>query len=204
MDKFIDWFAERSTFQKILITLGICAFLLFLIAASYLLTNPTPSDKTNNTVSNSNNSSAPTSGSTSSQPNTAWQIYSADTFQVSYPQSLTGAPGIISGGGTALTLTGKEGVTDYNIEIQVTDSAQTPVDNIYEIFRSFEYKEEQTTLKNIIAKKFSGRTGDITETAVIFENRGKVYKIQLFYQSSGRSPQIDQMFEGVISTFTLL
>mgnify|MGYP001571503096 CR=1 FL=1 len=202
MDKFIDWFSGQSVTRQILVTLGICAFLLFLIGASYVLTSPVP-NKPANTISDEKNSS-PSESNTPNSPTQTKETYSSDTYQLSYPSNLNGGSGVISGGGTAFSLSGKEDLTNYTIQLQLTDLAQTPVSNMYSIFRAFGFKEEEVTLKNVTAKKFYGATGDITETAIIFENRGKAYKIQLIYSGTTRNSKIDKIFEEIISSFILI
>ena len=97
---------------------------------------------------------------------------------------------------------------DYTIEIQITSSSATPVENVSNVFRGLGYQESQIIISNLDARKFSGHIGDglsaLQETAIIFENRGKVYKIQLGYTSSEKNDLIEQTFMNILSTFKLI
>ncbi len=205
MDKFIESFSERPASQKILITVGIAAGLLFIIAVLYFTTTPSIRDSSEKSASaNISPTSSPIYPP--AQPNTTWSVYQGESFRISYPPNLSGTPGVINGGsiGTAFSITGSQDGTDFSIEIQVTNSETSPLENIYRVFRGFKYKEEEDVVGNVSAKKFSGRVGNLREMALVFENRNKAYKIQLMYNSEGANTKIEEIFKGVLSTFSLL
>ena len=211
VDKFIDWFADRPVIQQILITAGICAFLLFLIGASYVLTNPTSGNKTGNTISNSSNNNSSSQNPIGSSQNNNWGTYKGDGYQINYPSDVSIQSGVISGGagGTALIIEGKTpDLSKFTISIQVTNISATPLENILKIFRGFGYKESEILLSNISAKKFTGQIGGgsfvLQETVIAFENRGKLYKIDLFYENAQKNPKIEQEFLKILETFKLI
>ena len=209
MDKFIESFSKKTSAQKIIITILITGGLLFVMGVTYFLTTP-PVKKPDNlqNVNQTSPTQVPVSaGNESTTP--AWPFYKGDGYQISYPPDLIAKPGIISTGGTALLLSGKSsnGV-DYTIEIQITSSSATPIENVSNIFKGLGYQESQVIISNLDARKFSGHIGDglpaLQETAIIFENRGKVYKIQLGYTSSEKNDLIEQTFMNILSTFKLI
>lgn len=203
MDKFIESFAQRPTSQKILITIGFTAGFLLVLAVLYFVTTPKIE---NPKSSNSYQASIlPTSVALpTDQPRAVWPVYKGPTYQISYPSGLSATPGVIAGGGNALVLEGKEGSLSYNIEIQVIPQATDSAENIYGIFRGFGYKESDTTIANLPAKKFKGNIGNLQETAVVFENNGQVYKIQLGYTSTLIDNKIEQIFNSILSTFKFI
>ncbi len=214
MEKFIESFEEKSTTHKIIITLLVALGLLVLTGGLYILTTPSSKKTDQETLVASPSQNPPSSSPPSAaaqnpispSPNTNWSAYQGDGYQINYPPDVSIQPGVINGGGSALILKGKSGSTEYTIEIQVTSSSITPIQNIYEIFKGLGYKEEQTNIDSAIARKFSGSIGSLGlwETAIVFENRGKVYKIQSEYTSPGKNNLIEQTVSRTISTFKLL
>lgn len=203
MDRLIERFEEMTSSQKMIVTAGMTLLVLLFIGALYILTAPKiENPKAPNSFQDS--VATPTPVVLKMQPVKPWPVYTGSAFELSYPPDATVTSGVVGGQGEALLIEGKEGGTDYNIELQITDATQTPLNNIYAIFRGLEYKEEETTLKNVIAKKFSGSVAGTAETAIVFESRGKVYKIQLFYNSPQINTNIEQIFQGILSTFKLI
>ncbi|MEK7558880.1 MAG: hypothetical protein AAB521_01075 [Patescibacteria group bacterium] len=202
VDRFIKFFEEASVSQKLLITGGFCAFLLFFMGASYLLTNYNINTASKNT-SAENNADLPADDGSKSDDG-EWEVYTGEAYKLSYPQGMFLSPGVVAGGGSALGMADAEGVTEYGIELEVVDSSQRPLEDIYSSFRIAQYKEEEFLEGDISAKKFSGISGQMHETAIIFENRGEVYKFQLSYQSETENPKIKQIFRSILATFSFI
>lgn len=87
MDKFIESFSQRSTSQKILITIGVTIFFLVLIGASYFLSSPNIASPKNPNFQNS--LPTPTPIVEKVLPSSQWQTYTSGDFSFSYPPALT-------------------------------------------------------------------------------------------------------------------
>lgn len=212
MDRLINSFSEKTPAQKIIITiLGTIIFFLVL-GASYLLTTPPSTKKSFQDQNNTGdkNISTPTLVPINTQPtNMPWVSYQGKNYKMSYPPDLISKPGVISTGGTSLFLSGKSSdFTNYNIDIQITSSSVIPIENVSNIFRGLGFQESNTIVDNTKAYKFSGHIGDglsaLQETAIIFEDRGRLYKIQLSYQKSQPDFQIQQIFQKILTAFKLI
>ena len=209
MDKFIESFSKKTSAQKIIITILITGGLLFVMGVTYFLTTP-PVKKPDNlqNVNQTSPTQVPVSaGNEFTTP--AWPLYKGEGYQVSYPPDLIAKPGVISTGGTALLLSGKSSNdVDYTIEIQITSSSATPVENVSNVFRGLGYQESQIIISNLDARKFSGHIGDglsaLQETAIIFEDRERLYKIQLSYQKDQPDFQVQQIFQKILAAFKLI
>jgi len=131
-------------------------------------------------------------------------------YQVDYPQYLKVEPGIINGGGTSLLLSSQSNQNEspYKIEIQVFNSTNTSLATISGVFTGFGYMQSPVTVGNITARKFSGHISvsesNLQETAIIFENKEKIYKTQLMYNAPSVNRQIENIFARIVSTFKLI
>ncbi|MEK7573194.1 MAG: hypothetical protein AAB531_02095 [Patescibacteria group bacterium] len=202
MDRFIKFFEEASVSQKLLITGGFCAFLLFLMGASYLLTNyninTVPKD-----TSAENNADLPADDGSKSDDG-EWEVYTGETYKLSYPQDLSLEAGEVSDGGQEILLKGKHGSTNYTIELQVLDNTTSSVVDIHELFRSFKYQEENIVMGGLETKIFSGKIDKPWEKAVAVEYKGNIYKLQFSYESEQQSPQMEEIFRQVIDRFSFI
>jgi hypothetical protein len=204
VDKFIQGFSQGSSKQKIVLTILVALGLVLLISFFYFFTNPAPQN-TNNENSKELNPTPTTTSLDPVQPDSSWIVYQGENYELIYPPKLTSRPGVITdgAGGTSFTLTGKEEGIDYTIELQVTSASDAPLESYFATFRGLKYEESQMIIANQDAKKFSGKAGKFQETAAIFQLGEKIYKFQMSYKSENKNPKIEQIFEGVVSTFKL-
>lgn len=207
MDKLIESFADRPTKEKILITLGVTVGLLIITGVLYFLTTP----KTQKTSQNQEDASqvVPTSFSPEKSYNrqpttTPWKIYQEKTYQISYPGEYKIIPGVLNGGGSALLIEGKSEPEGYNTLIQVTEAQANSVENISNVFKNLKYNKMQILIDNVDAMKLSGNIGNLRETVVVFENKGKTYEIIFSYESPLGNSIIENKFKRALSTFKFL
>jgi len=227
MDRFFSVFEDKSQNQKILIGVGFSALVLVLMAISFLLTTPQTnnpknsgnSDANQNPSSNSNPSSGNSFPSASSFPGTnqvnipeGWETFRYSDYQISYPSSLTVQLGGISGGGVSISFIQKPStiaVSQSNIEMQVYDAKDIPLQQIAGVFSAFGHTKSAITIGGINAQKFSGSifattSASLHTVAVIFEDNGRTFKIQLDYMAEGQNNQIESLFNKIVSTFSFI
>ena len=62
----------------------------------------------------------------------------------------------------------------------------------------------QILIDNVDAMKLSGNIGNLRETVVVFENKGKTYEIIFSYESPLGNSIIENKFKRALSTFKFL
>ena len=227
-ERFLSAFEGKSQNQKILIGLGLSAVVLGLMGLSFLLTTPSqpsnikttgssPTDK--NSSSNSNSSSGGSFPSASSLPHTnqtnipeGWGMSQYSDYQISYPPNFSAQLGTISGGGVSIALIQKPSTistSQVNIEMQVYDSKDVPLERLSDGFTGFGYAKSPITVAGISAQKFSGAIAATTSASlhtsvVIFENKRRTFKIQLDYLAQGQDKQTESLFNKIVSTFSFI
>lgn len=227
MDKFFSVFEGKSQNQKILIGLGLSASVFALMAFSFLLTTPQQTNNTNSTKnsgnSNTGQNSNPSSGNflppASSLPNTnqtnipdGWQTSQYRDYQISYPSGFSAQLGTLSGGGVSIALNQKPSTispSQVNIEMQVYDSKDVPLQRLSDGFTGFGYAKSAVSVAGINAQKFSGSIAATTSASlhtsvVIFENKSRTFKIQLDYLAKEQDNQIESTFNKIVSTFSFI
>lgn len=212
MEKFIESFEKKPTSQKILITLGVAAVMLLIIALLYFLTGTSGSDSKNTKELSEKSSQSlespevnPTHFIPESRPIENWHTYLGSNYQISYPSSLEGTPGVIEGkvGGTYFNMHGEDESTEFDIAFSVRKSDESSSLNINQKYKDLGYKQKQIIVGNRSASKFSGETVNIHENIVQFEDSGKLYKLRLSYISSTSNPRFEELFDEILSTIII-
>ena len=172
-------------------------FLGFLVFSFLGVSNKKP------TIQQPDTNIFPTSIPTSAKPSpsvSAWLSYKNSFFEISYPENFTFTEGRISTPGDSVTFASSD---KKIIEIQIYASATTPLENILNIFRGFHYVETSVGA-NTSVHRFKGAVAGIQENVVVFENNGKIYKLQLSYGAASPDSTIEQTFSQMVATFKLL
>ncbi len=135
-----------------------------------------------------------------------WKRHLSRSFEVSFPadytQDLTARQGSLES--LVLHLPGR----DATINIQSYSLQLTSASKISTIFSSLGYVKSPVTIGGVSGNKFSGsvliKSPRLQEQAVVLEAKGVVYKIQLAYTSDTRDLVLEETFDKIVSTFSLL
>lgn len=177
----------------IVILLGIFVFFSFL-------------QKPKNSANSSNPLAVPTLSQQTPQNSTP---YSAPLISFAKPigTSLTQAP--IAGGGSSVIVHLSDSTPTDIIEIQMTPSSITPIQQIYDIFTSFGMARSTLSVgpENISAVRFTGKAKytptPLQQDVVVFEKNGTVYKIQMMYSSDQVNSAYEQKLAQVLSNLQI-
>jgi hypothetical protein len=211
MNKFLNFYSDRTLVQKNLIIIGISMILILFFAASYFLTTPSQKNTLPTSATLPTSSTLPSSApfqTTKAIPSTNKLIlYTNSYFSISYPDSLSYTEGQISGGGTSLVLRPK--ILDSSnavIDIQtypITIASQSAI--MENVFTALNYQKNQITIANLPGVIFKGifPTGKtpLRETAVIFTYQNRIYKLQLTYSGNVDNNDIEGVFKMIIAGF---
>ncbi len=213
MDKFLEFFSQRTTSQKILITIAGALIFLFFLAVVYILTTP-PQPKSNLTKDNNSKAQTPTLATINTQPTSpVLKAYQDKYYQISYPDNLIIEPGIIGNDPEQTSLlihppTNSSGNTEYNIEIEALSSKVSSISAILAVFTALGYQKGNITVSNgLPAYIFKGQTEiqsrTLQEIAVFLEDKGRIFKLQLTYNNLNVDPRIELVFLRILPTFRL-
>lgn len=135
--------------------------------------------------------------------------YESEIISFKYPEKVNVKALPIEGGGDSVTVDlSSNGNPTAIIEIQVTTATETPIDRIYKIFEGYGFVRSNITVgKSIPAVQFIGSLNigndKLFEEVAVFENNGKVYKVQLMYQGQTVDPELTAVFQNTLATLSL-
>lgn len=136
------------------------------------------------------------------------QTYSSEQFSLLYPRgTFTARETVISSGGSGVLLKPTNNDMRAQIEVQVKDSSQVPLERLNKIFTGYGLQKQSVVVgpDKIPATQFGGTvlgpSNANKKRATFFEKNGKTYKIQLGYVSEQEIPELNSAYDEVISTF---
>ncbi len=194
---------------KKLVAILIVASIIFLIFIVLSISRPQNTSSLPLPSGNQGSESANHPASSFPKPTTIsnpWLRYQGSLFQLNYPPDLSADPRIAQGSRESLIL--RSSTKNVTINIQSYEPSQTSVAKISNIFSTLGYKQNPIYISGLSGNEFSGsvliNSNRVWEKAVVFENSGAIYKLQLAYTSSAQDFSIEQIFDQIASSFHLL
>ena len=195
-------FIEKLGWQKVGAAAILVAVLMFIfIIYSFILLGQ-------KSTAVQQNEATPTSTPVSEKAaeNISWKTYKNSDFKIDYPSNLNIQIGATNTNDFTLVLSGDP--KSKRFEIQVYNPDTTSVNNLIQIFSHYGYTESSLAISGINANVFNGSVflgnQHLYETAIIFQAKGKIYKIQTTYNSVIRDSSIELVFTRILESFNLL
>lgn len=217
MDRFLESFQERPTPQKILITVGVTALFLLVLAILYLITTP-PRSNTNQTQNTQIPQVTPISiKTTNTFPSNKWKTENNPSYKIDYPPTWKRQVLEVNSGGTLTSLT-----APYNtaaeafprIDIQVTPTG-TNITNQQRIVNLSPLKlasseanfKEQEAIKLTGILPFDFVVGNVqkkvNKTFLFFSANGKDYVVDYAYYQDDTADRSIQLLNQILNTLVL-
>ena len=206
MENFINNLGWKKM-AAIMIFFSLAALVFIVISFSSSLSTKSDTTITPKPTQNSGSRTEGLTGLGSNKPkSTGWKEYDGQTFQVQYPSNLALDTGQADDGSIFTKFVSLDG--KIKIFIDSFNGANTPVSKLSNLFNLLQYREEQSSIVGLPARKFSGSVkitgaGTTQEIVYILQKGDLVYKLQLSYVGTNVDPQIEQTFYQMITTLQL-